>query len=708
MAMKSKFAFCLCVFGFLIVHSSYIYCESLFKFSNYFYKFKFNNTNNNTNNNNQTSIGRIPFYFSSDSILNKNEIDFSLIDSVTNLTTDLFYIELVKQGMIDIRLSKNYNNTLSNAKNYLRLYAIKRRDGKKLAHCYVIIYANNGSEFRAPVFKQDMYEAQIYEKNAPDTLVLRVEAANDQFNTDSNSHISYQLLNIKTKSQKTEPNNLFQIKSDTGEIYAKRTLNCEQRDSYTLEVLAVDNRNRKLSTKTRVSIRVLEQNELLRPKIESKVFNISISEITDFTQKPAIFKLNATDLNPHSNHSLLYYSLHGTLNDLNTFEIDETTGIIRLVSKLSYELKQLYTLNIFIRDASIPSSSSHILLNIIIENTNFQPPLFQASFYEFILFENSATLNQKVGRVSALYSPRSSAKNKKIVYSLNSILNKDLTTNSRFPFRIDPSNGTIYVNENHLASRQNYEFYVSAFNSLALNKTGHRFGEISSNVKVKIRILDLNDNVPEFDQKYFNLNVSEEVAIGLPLVSLRVLNRDSNSYLEYLIESDFSFDEQQHQQQQQSTSTISNMFSIVKQTNTRVFLTLDRANLNYKKRSLYNLNIKCIDQDGLYSYAYVQINVVPNLSYSPKFTKDIFSFDLYENVKPGTFIGKVAALSIDEQSEHQQQSVVYKLFLNAETLTAYQMSHVFGENSQNGFNANKKYSDLSDFRLDEQTGKFYF
>jgi hypothetical protein len=41
-------------------------------------------------------------------------------------------------------------------------------------------------------------------------------------------------------------------------------------------------------------------------------------------------------------------------------------------------------------------------------------------------------------------------------------------------------------------------------------------------------------------------------------------------------------------------------------------------------------------------------------------------------------------------------------------LTAYQMSHVFGENSQNGFNANKKYSDLSDFRLDEQTGKFYF
>jgi hypothetical protein len=285
------------------------------------------------------------------------------------------------------------------------------------------------------------------------------------------------------------------------------------------------------------------------------------------------------------------------------------------------------------------------------------------------------------------------------------------------PFRIDPHNGTIYTT--HRLSkylRHNYEFYAATTTITTTTGAGATTTTVASaSVKVKVRILDLNDNVPEFAKKEFDVSVNEEAAVGLPLLTLTVVNRDETSLLDYSIETDdddvdvtgvFALvKQQQHQQQQQQQPSSGNGAG-----GSRVFLTLDsRVGLNYKKRAAYSLSVRVIDQDGLYSYAHIRLRVVPNFDFGPRFTRDVFTFEVAENAKVGTLVGHVDAMTsvaaMSGMKMDSNQEVVYKLFL-ANTDAAAALIATNGDflRSDN----DDQYAKNSDFRLDEQTGLTLF
>ena len=85
-------------------------------------------------------------------------------------------------------------------------------------------------------------------------------------------------------------------------------------------------------------------------------------------------------------------------------------------------------------------------------------------------------------------------------------------------------------------------------------------------------------------------------------------------------------------------------------------------------------------QDGLYSIYKIEINILPNIKYFLRFTKDIFMFKLNENSLVNSLIGQLSTISNDNQ-------VVYKL-INSGTL-------------------NENLDMALDFRLDELTGNLY-
>jgi len=150
-----------------------------------------------------------------------------------------------------------------------------------------------------------------------------------------------------------------------------------------------------------------------------------------------------------------------------------------------------------------------------------------------------------------------------------------------------------------------------------------------STIKIKIKILDINDFVPEFERSSYQLNVSEETNVGLPLLTLATTNDNINEkgVLTYSIE----------------LGNENNVFSLIKQGDTRAFLTLQRSNLNFKIRSSYDLLVKVMDQDGLYSTANIQARVIPADIYSPRFTNSTYKFKVYENSEVSTFVGQVQA-----------------------------------------------------------------
>jgi len=148
-----------------------------------------------------------------------------------------------------------------------------------------------------------------------------------------------------------------------------------------------------------------------------------------------------------------------------------------------------------------------------------------------------------------------------------------------------------------------------------------------SSVKIKIKILDINDIVPEFEKSVYQLNVSEVPTIGLPLLTLATTNNNDKGLLVYSIE----------------LGNENDVFSLVKQGDTRAFLTIQRSNLNFKVKSAYELTVKVVDEEGLYSSASIHVRVIPDDVYSPRFTNSTYKFQVYENSEVSTFIGQVQA-----------------------------------------------------------------
>ena len=379
--------------------------------------------------------------------------------------------------------------------HYFRVFIRQKHEHSQLTSCSIIVNVVNGEVNTPPKFKFNSYEAQVFENNAPDTLLIRVEAYDEDYG--ENARITYHLaaskfFNENSDDDTTTMSNPFHIKSDTGEIYARRILNREKKDFYALNVLAIDNGPyQRLNSSTQVFVRVLAQRDNA-PKFERDFYNLTLSENADFLQRPVVMTVkalessslitNQTDFSLDNSNNLIY-SLHGSLNDLNTFEIDSKTGEIRLVSKLNYELKNVYQLSVIARDFGQPPCSTHSVLTINIEDMNQNPPVFTAPFYEFILFEN-VPLGFSVGRVYAFdrESSKMQDKNSNIKYS---IVNNGQEQTGQTSFEIDAANGTIYtVRKLNRKNSNNFEFYVMALdtrrNSLNLN--------LNSSVKVNFKL----------------------------------------------------------------------------------------------------------------------------------------------------------------------------------------------------------------------------
>lgn len=191
------------------------------------------------------------------------------------------------------------------------------------------------------------------------------------------------------------------------------------------------------------------------------------------------------------------YSLSGSLNDLNTFEIESDTGAIYLVSKLNRSLKPVYHLTLVAHSlAAMPSASTTAELNIVIaedETTPRAPPTFTQPFYEFLVTESSTAA---LGRVRAFTDLLPSSYNRisDIEYGIDSSRSN---IPGEMPFRIDSRDGRIFVTDSKRVAksiRSVYEFYVTArhvpigSSSSSTTMTTRTSSPPSSIVKVKIRV----------------------------------------------------------------------------------------------------------------------------------------------------------------------------------------------------------------------------
>uniref|UniRef100_A0A1I8I5N5 Cadherin domain-containing protein n=1 Tax=Macrostomum lignano TaxID=282301 RepID=A0A1I8I5N5_9PLAT len=221
-----------------------------------------------------------------------------------------------------------------------------------------------------------------------------------------------------------------------------------------------------------------------------------------------------------TNSFVFSLGVDGNFNE--TFQITPG-GSLKLNKQLSRAAKAQFNLTIYLTDGVFNTST---FITIIVMDSNNNSPVFGSPLYQFFVTENdrSGVTGQLIGQVQA--DDPDTGLNGKVVYSVGS------PSNHRYLLAIS-ENGTVTLN-----GTLDREANAMLVFSIVASDMGvsPRF----TTAELRLTILDINDNQPEFTAPQYVGSVPENSPAGTEvyfLPSLQATDRDAdnNSFIEYSI-----------------------------------------------------------------------------------------------------------------------------------------------------------------------------
>ncbi|XP_052739756.1 cadherin-89D isoform X1 [Bicyclus anynana] len=371
-----------------------------------------------------------------------------------------------------------------------------------------------------PMFKKSWYNFNVEEAQYSRRVLGKVDATDADFG--QNANLTYYLQ----PSGKDIP---FEISPLNGVFSVSGVLDREKEDKYTLTVVARDNGNdKKLSSSVSVEIQVLDINdnapkfyayddllEWKHPEAEEisnhnfeSVMMIPVYKATLEENAPigtTITRIYANDSDFIGNgNGLILFSLPQRKNQLNMFSIDSKEGILTTTTKLDYESQKVHNVTVVASDLGSPSLSSTaiVMLSIIdipdeIEVSD--KPVFISRYYELEIEENVHTPVELVTVNLTEYYEN---------FKMKYFIQNENDTDIKKTFVIDPRNGTLYlIKSPDREYRSTYEIIVRVERQKISRELPHMIYPVSDDilegmskfdVKVVVRIKDVNDNAPRF------------------------------------------------------------------------------------------------------------------------------------------------------------------------------------------------------------------
>ncbi|KAK4886122.1 hypothetical protein RN001_002393 [Aquatica leii] len=369
-----------------------------------------------------------------------------------------------------------------------------------------------------PLFNKDIYEFSIEENIRRGSFVGTVAATDADIGI--NAALRYYLIPSNTS---------FQINLITGEIVTKDVLDRETKDIYDLVAEARDQGTPSRSSRVPVRIKVLDINDNAPEIVDPQEDVVSVRE--EQPPNTEVVRVRAIDPDEGNNSSVTYSILKNRDSDgYGVFSIDPISGIIRTKVILDHEEKTIYRLAIAATDNGYPPKQTVRMLRVEILDLNDNRPTFTSSSLVFKIKED-VPVGYIVGTVANADSsdrnnliPGSSGGH--VMYTLTS-LTSDQTIDA---FDIDRSIGSLIVARELDRERQSeYRLEVRALDTSAINNPQ------SSAVTVRVDIIDVNDNAPQWSQDPITILVAEAVEIGTSVYNFTASDKDykNNGELRY-------------------------------------------------------------------------------------------------------------------------------------------------------------------------------
>ncbi|XP_075571789.1 cadherin-8 isoform X3 [Pelecanus crispus] len=245
-----------------------------------------------------------------------------------------------------------------------------------------------------------------------------------------------------------------------------------------------------LSGTTTVTITLTDVNDN-PPKFAQSLYHFSVME--DVALGEPVGRVKANDLDIGENAKSSYDIIEGDGMDIFEITTDAQTqdGIIRVRKPLDFETKKSYTLKVeaanvhidprFISGGPFKDTAT---VKIVVEDAD-EPPVFSSPTYLLEVHENAA-VNSVIGQVTAHDPDVSSSP---IRFSI------DRHTDLERQFNINAEDGKIT-----LATPLDRE--TNTWHNITIVATETSNPMIMSRVPVAIKVLDVNDNAPEFASEH--------------------------------------------------------------------------------------------------------------------------------------------------------------------------------------------------------------
>uniref|UniRef100_A0A3Q1B0C8 Cadherin domain-containing protein n=1 Tax=Amphiprion ocellaris TaxID=80972 RepID=A0A3Q1B0C8_AMPOC len=337
-----------------------------------------------------------------------------------------------------------------------------------------------------PQFIEGPYRASVPEMSAVGTPVTRVTATDADDPVYGNSaKLVYSIL---------EGQPYFSVDPNSGKCttikIALHGMDREMREEYLVVIQAKDMGGHMggLSGTTTVTVTLTDINDN-PPKFSKSLYEFVIPE--DLPIEKMGGKVKANDRDIGENAKSTYSIIEGDEQGMFIITTDSQTqeGILRLKKPLDYESKRAYTLKVEATNIrSEPNSGvpfkDTATVKIVVEDSD-EPPVFSKPMYLLEVDEN-ASINTVIGTVNAR-DPDSTGS--LVRYFI------DRHTDLERQFNINVDNGKIT-----LAKPLDRE--TDMWHNITVTATEVRNHSQISRAIVAIRVMDINDNAPEFATEY--------------------------------------------------------------------------------------------------------------------------------------------------------------------------------------------------------------